>query len=74
MYITANNMDKNANMHRIVDVGWVRKLAPMDSKGRNIIKAGDFETGQLFDGDHDHGQSRCIRNFQQIFKLSVIKY
>ena len=30
MRITANNMDKNANVHWIVDVDVVRELAPMD--------------------------------------------
>ena len=77
-------MDENANMHWIVDVDVVHELAMNgDSwriQARNIdraqvlAKAGNSQTRQLFDGDRDQGQSRCLRNFQQIFKLSVIEY
>ena len=73
-------MDKNANVHRIVDVDPVHDLAMNGDSWRNQDQARDqardqeTQTGQHFDGDHDQGQSRCLRNFQQIFKLSVIKY
>ena len=69
-------MDENANVHWIVDVDVDRKLTLIGHIDRIQVraKAGNSQTRQLFDGDHDQGQSRCLRNFQQIFKLSVIEY
>ena len=62
-------------MHKLVMI-----VDNWSNQGRNQCQYQDqdqdqeIKTRQPFDGDHDHGQSRCLRNFQQIFKLSVIKY
>ena len=71
-------MDKIANVHWIVDVDVVRKLALIDridrdrDQGRDLDKAGNFQTAHLFHRDHDQGQSRCPKNTRHIFKLRVI--